>query len=135
MEPRVSLSLPELKAAGVHLRASEAATIARDVMLRAMRGDLRGIPSPDVIRFGADGDVYVDGAVAAATNVPRAARLLEALLPGFDAPKELRVPGALRLVVARALGVLDLPPYASVQEFADALERFATVDAQETVRG
>ena len=66
--------------------------------------------------------------------MPRAAHLLDALLPGFDAPAEFRVPGALRLVVARALGTLDLPPYESLAGFAEALTRFGTDDLQGVVR-
>jgi hypothetical protein len=128
-------SLADLTAAGVTTTYVEAVTIVRDVVLRASRGDLPGVPSAHVIRVSGSGLVSVEGPVAADDQaVRRAAHLLEAMLPGFDAPADLRVPGALRLVVARALGTLDLPPYKTLEELADALSRFASPDLQATVR-
>jgi hypothetical protein len=128
-------SLADLAAAGVRINHAEAVTIVRDVVLRAWRGELPGVPSAHVIRLNASGAVSVEGPIAADDrDVPRAAHLLDALLPGFDAPAELRVPGALRLVVARALGTLDLPPYESLAGFAEALTRFGTDDLQGVVR-
>jgi cytoskeletal protein RodZ len=132
--PIPHVSLADLSAAGLRLRPLEAVTIARELTLRVSRGDLAGVPSAHVIRFTADGDIIVEGPVAAGRSVERAARLLEAMLPGFDAPPEFRVPGALRLVLARALGVLDLPPYRTLDGFAHALARFAAEDAVATVR-
>src|SRR6185369_3138856 len=69
-----------------------------------------------------------------AAGVARAAHLLNDLLPGFDAPAGYRARGALRLVVARALGTLDLPPYRSLDEFCAALGRFAVPDLGTTAR-
>ena len=67
------------------------------------------------------GAVSIEGPVAAGGRpVARAAQLLEALLPGFDAPPEFRAPGALRLVIARALGTVDLPAFPTLDAFADA---------------
>ena len=129
-------SLADLAAAGVAINHAEAVTIVRDVVLRAWRGELPGVPSAHVIRLSASGRVSVEGPMAADDRaVPRAAHLLDALLPGFDAPAGLRVPGALRLVVARALGTLDLPPYESLAGFAEALTRFGSDDLQSVVRG
>lgn len=128
------ISLADLSEAGLRLRPSEAATIARDLALRAATGDLPGIPSAHVLRLSADGSILVEGPVGADREVERAARLLEALLPGFDAPPEFRVPGALRLVLARALGTLDLPQYASLQDFGDALARFSAASTATCVR-
>ena len=121
-------SLADLKTAGVRLDACDAATIAREVALRAARGDLPGIPSFHVIRLTDDGAIQVEGPVASGREIELAARLLETLLPPLDARTPVRVPGALRLVVARALRVLDLPPFASLDAFADALARFAAED-------
>ena len=42
--------------------------------------------------------------------------------------------GPLRLIVARALGTVDLPPYGSLEEFAEALSRFAAADSEHCVR-
>lgn len=130
------VSLTDLSAVGVAVNHVEAVTIVRDVLLRASSGDLPGVPSAHVIRLSAEGAVLVEGPVAADSRaVPRAAHLLDALLPGFDAPADSRVPGALRLVLARALGTLDLPAYESLEAFADALARFAPPDPGETLRG
>jgi hypothetical protein len=128
-------SLADLAAAGIALSPVEAVTIVRDVVMRASRGELPGVPSAHVIRVSGTGSISVEGPIAADDRaVPRAAHLLEAMLPGFDAPPELRVPGALRLVVARALGTLDLPPYRSLDAFAEALARFAAGDPRATLR-
>ncbi|MDQ3418867.1 MAG: helix-turn-helix domain-containing protein, partial [Acidobacteriota bacterium] len=113
----------------------EAVTIARELTLRAHRGELPGIPSTTVLRFTDEGDTLCEGPVAAGQSVERAGRLLESLLPGFDAPPEFRVPGALRLVVARSLGTLDLPAYSTLDEFADAMARFGADDMRTVVGG
>ena len=65
-------SLADLKTAGVRLDASDAATIAREVALRAARGDLPGIPSFHVIRLTDDGTIQVEGPVASGREIGRA---------------------------------------------------------------
>ena len=132
--PDYTISLADLSAAGLRLHPSEAVAVAHDVTLRAASGDLPGIPSANVLRFSSDGTITIEGPIAAGRSVERAARLLEAMLPGFDAPPELRAPGALRLVIARALGTLDLPAYRALDEFAAAIGRFAAPDPVATVR-
>ena len=129
------VSLADLAAAGVRLRPLEVVTIVRDLVLQVARGEAQGIPSPHVIRLAPTGSVFIEGPVAAGVRtVARAAQLLDTLLPGFDAPPELRTPGGLRLVAARGLGAVDLPPYPSLEAFADALNRFAAADAAPVVR-
>jgi cytoskeletal protein RodZ len=129
------ISIADLDAAGLRLRPFEAATLAREVAQQAARGALPGVPSLNVLRLTVDGRITVEGPVEAGGRaVSRAAQLLDALLPGFDAPPEWRVPGALRLVVARALRTLDLPPYPSLDSFIDALARFAAPDSRTVVR-
>ena len=103
-------------------------------MLRVSRGTLPGIPSPHVVRFTMDGEILVEGPVAAGRSVDRAARLLDTMLAGFDAPSEFRASGALRLVMARAAGTLDLPAYRTLDAFAAALERFSAPDHVQVVR-
>ena len=111
-------SLADLAAAGVAINHAEAVTIVRDVVLRAWRGELPGVPSAHVIRLSASGGFRSKDRWLLTIAPSRVrAHLLDALLPGFDAPADLRVPGALRLVVARALGTLDLPPYESLGGF------------------
>jgi hypothetical protein len=129
------VSLAELQSAGLRLRPFEAATIARAVAQQVLRGDIPGIPSVQVIRLARDGRILIEGPVEAGGRaVPRAAQLLDDLLPGFDAPPEVRAPGALRLVVARGLHTLDLPAYPSLQSFVEALTRFASPDSAPVVR-
>lgn len=56
-----TISIADLTAAGLRLRPVEAVTIAREVLLRAHRGDLPGIPSPTVLRFTSGGDIICEG--------------------------------------------------------------------------
>ena len=128
------ISLAELAAAGIRLQPSEAVAVTLDLLRQAHDGSLPGIPSPKTVRFCDDGTLAVDGPVSPSHSVERAARLLDSMLPGFDAPPELRAPGALRIVIARALGTLDLPPYATVDEFAQALQRFKSQDVTAAVQ-
>ena len=133
LRPNGPVSLADLAAAGIRLRPSEAVTIAREVALQVVRGQFAGVPSPNVLRLSSTGTVLVEGPVAAGGRpVVRVAQLRDAMLPGHDGPhedgSEFRVPGGLKLVVARALGTLDLPPFGSLDAFVDALDRFAAAD-------
>ena len=128
--PNAPVSLAELSAAGIQLRPEEAAAIVRELVLLVVSGQVAGVPSPHVIKLSGAGLVSVEGPVAAGGRpVMRAAQLLDSLLPSADAASDLRVPGGLKLVVARALGTLDLPPFPSLESFAEALARFAAADA------
>ena len=130
------VSVAELIDSDVPLRPDEAVCIVRDVCRQYAAGALRGIPNPTVIRLTRDGAIVVEGPVCRdQAAVPAAAALLNDLLPGFHSANGFRVPGGLRLVLARASGTLDLPPFAGPGEFSAALERFAASDPRETVRG
>ncbi|HZW52539.1 MAG TPA: helix-turn-helix domain-containing protein, partial [Candidatus Elarobacter sp.] len=129
------MSLNELAHAGVRLRPAEAAAIVSEICRQRSEGRLRGIPSAHVVRITDEGRVIAEGPVNAdGPAVARAAHLLEDLMPPIDAPPELRAPGGLRLVIARALGVLDLPPYPSLESFCAAVNRFATPDLPAAAR-
>jgi hypothetical protein len=133
MTSRVSLA--ELAAADIRLHPAEAVALVAALCRRQSDGDLRGVPSPGIIRLTRDGDVVVEGPVTTGDGVVvRMAQLLSDLLPGFDAPPDVRASGGLRLVIARALGTLDLPSYESVDGFADALDRFTVPDLRASVR-
>ena len=124
----VILPLPAL-AAATPLEYIEAVTVVREVADRVIRGELPGVPSAHVIRLSETGMLLVEGPIAAdGSDVRRAAQLLEALLAG---PGSRRTPGALRLIIARALGSLDLPSYPSLASLSEALARFTAVDATE----
>ena len=129
-----SVPLGEL-AASAPLTPVEAATIVRALVIGVASGTVPGVPSPHVIRLSTSGAIGVEGPIAAdARTVAHAAHLLDTLLPGFDAPADVRVPGALRLIVGRALRTLDLPAYDSLESFADALSRFAAADPERCIR-
>jgi hypothetical protein len=129
------LSLSELASAGIMLRPVEAVAIVVEVCGQYRDGRIHGIPSQNAIRVTTDGDVQVRGpGIFGEAAVPRAAHLLNELLPAFDAPPEYRAPGALRLVIARALGTLDLPPYTAIEDFTTALARFTPADSRGVVR-
>lgn len=133
MADRVSIA--ELVAAGFVLHSAEAAAIVTDVCRQYQRGAIRGIPSTYVIRLTPDGQLVAEGPIT--TDQPpiaKAAQLLNDLLPPFGSPPAFRVPGGLRLVVARALGTLDLPPFESLDEFCSAIARFAAEDLTSTAR-
>ena len=134
MQHRVSLA--ELIDSDIPLRPDEAVAIVCDVCRQYAAGALRGIPNPAVIRLTVDGAVVVEGPVSRdQAPVPAAAGLLSELLPGFHSANGFKVPGGLRLVLARAIGALDVPPFANTGEFCAALERFAAPDPAESVRG
>jgi hypothetical protein len=130
-------SLAELAGADIHLHPAEAVAIVAELCRRHRRGMLRGVPSPSIIRLSRDGDISVEGPIPTEgpDDVARMAQLLSDILPGFGAAPRLRARGGLRLVIARALGTLDLPPYDSLQDFGGALERFAAADLRACVRG
>ena len=134
MTSRVSLA--ELAAAGIQLRPAEAVAIVAELCRQYSRGWIRGIPSPGVIRLTRDGAIVAEGPITTGTEpgVRRAAHLLSDLLPEVDAPAAYRASGGLRLVVARALGSLDLPPYPTLEAFCDTLSRFSVADLGTTVR-
>ncbi len=136
--PNGPVSLADLASAGVGLRPYQAVTIAREVALQVVRGQIAGVPSPHVVRLSSNGSVSIEGPVAAGGRpVVRVAQLLDALLPDSDhaGGSEFRVPGGLKLVVARALGTLDLPPYGSLEAFVESLDRFAATDPAAAIAG
>ena len=130
------VSLAELAASDIRLRPAEAVAIVSAICAQHSAGTLRGIPSPGVIRLTRDGDVVAEGPMTTAQDdVARAGLLLTDLLSGFDALPEYRASGALRLVIARAIGTVDLPPYASLDDFCTALARFASEDVRDVAQG
>jgi Helix-turn-helix domain/WD40-like Beta Propeller Repeat len=125
------ISLADLSAVGVPLRTADAVTIVRELTIQLAAGELPGVPSAHVIRLGSTGIVSIEGPVAAGgRSVSRAAQLLESLLPATDISSD---DPALRAVLARALGILDSPPYPSLASFAEALMPFAAADPHAAV--
>lgn len=133
MAARISLS--ELQAAGTLIRPAEAAAIVAEVCARITRGELRGVPSTHVLRITETGELWAEGPVTAhRATVSRAAQLLENLIAPSDAPAEFRVSGPLRLVLLRARGSIDLPPFSGLGAFASAVARLAPADTSSAIR-
>lgn len=129
------VSLAELAVSDIRLRPSEAVTIVSWICAQHIGGTLPGIPSPGVIRLTRDGDLIIEGPITTAQDtVTRAALLLADLLPSADGLPEYRASGALRLVVARGHGSIDVPSYGSLEEFRAALSRFGNEDVHEVAR-
>ena len=130
----MKITLSELVASGIQLRPAEAVAIVGEICRQRAARVLPGLPSAGVVRLTSHGEIVIEGPVPAGRDaIARAGQLLESLLPGHDAPPEYRASGALRLLIARATGTLDLPPYASLEDFCAALARFSTADTRETV--
>jgi hypothetical protein len=72
--------------------------------------------------------------MTAGQDIAAAAHLLTDVLGGFTALPEYRPSRALQLVIARALGTIDLPPFASLPDLCTALARFAAGDVREAAR-
>jgi hypothetical protein len=129
-----TVSLAELAGADP-LRPIQAVTIVHEIIVRISAGMIAGVPSPQIIRLSATGHMSVEGPIAAdAHTVGHAAHLLTTLLPGFDMHSTERVPGALRLVIARGSRTLDVPPYSSLDAFGADLMRFASHDPEACIR-
>ena len=127
------ISLADLAAAGIRLRPAEAVAVVSEICRQNLARILPGIPSPGVIRLLRDGGLAIEGPVRAShDDVAGAAALLDTVLPGSDTTPEFRASGGLRLLIARGLGTLDLPPFASLEDFTVALARFTTLDAGDT---
>ena len=117
------------------LRPVQAVTIVHEIINRIGAGAIAGVPSPQIIRLSDTGRISVEGPIAAdARTVGHAAHLLTTLLPGFDMHSNERVPGALRLVIARGAQSLDVPPYVSLEAFGADLVRFASHDPEACIR-
>jgi hypothetical protein len=131
-----AVSLTDLSAAGVRLRPFEAVTLVHELVRRVARGEVAGVPSAHVIRLSPERGLSVEGPVdAGGRSVAHAAQLLESLLPSNEEGADARVPGALKLVLARALGTLDLPPFQSLDAFGEALARFGSADPASVIAG
>jgi len=133
MQTRVSVA--ELIDNDVPLRPEEAVSIVCDVCRQHASGEIRGIPNPTVIRLTSDGAIVIEGPVSQDHSaVPAAAALLNDLLAGFHTANGFKISGGLRLILARASGTLDVPPFSGPAELGAALERFAAPDLADVVR-
>ena len=131
-QPFLTVSAAGLRAAGITLSTAEA------VACLILVGDALdwAVDAPDPSRVVLRGDGRVDVTAISDTTPARVetyARLLHRLLPDATHDVPARVPGALRLAVARGLGVLDAPPFSTARDFRKAIERFLTEPPEQLV--
>lgn len=119
-------SIAELQLAGVTVEADEAVAIAQQLIDALCGGadDAHAQPpfgplSVTRVWLHADGRVRCAG-YDTTPAVSEVAILLQALLR----PEPARLPGGLRYAIARALLDVDVPPFDSLQDFADTLTRY-----------
>jgi hypothetical protein len=128
------ISMSELIASGIRLRPVDAVAIVGELCRQRAARVIPALPSLEAIWLGGTGDITIQGPTTpGAEDVPRAAQLLQALLADADAAPEYQASSALRLVIARGLGMIDLPAYPSLESFCAALVCFTTVDARDSV--
>ena len=130
-----SASVAEIQRAGVRVEPDEAVAIAQQLI-----ATLRDGAPPDHVEppFGpptvATVVLHDDGSVAcracdATPAVSEIARLLQAMLPEGSS----RVAGALRYTIAHALLDVDAPPFDSIDDLSETLERFERGPRDEAV--
>jgi len=124
-----SVSVQQLLGGGVPINPHEAVAIVQQ-LLQAEWADTgeRAIRADDVL-LGADGEVRCEP--CAAPTEADIGWLLENMLP---AGVGVRVPGALRVTIARACGAIAAPPFGSLAALSAALDRFEQGDRRDLVR-
>jgi hypothetical protein len=122
---RMTMSIAELRAAGMTFEADEAIAIAQQLIasLREPRGadEVRapyGPPSAQNVFLNEDGSVSCRGCMTTPA-VSEVGIFLDELLPAGSP----RVPGAVRYTIARSLLDVDVPPFDSLDEFSQDLAR------------
>jgi Tol biopolymer transport system component len=109
--------------AGKRLDPTEAVSIALELVAQVSSGAIEGLPADiSAIRLLRGGRMVVDTRRLDQANPATLSRLLrEFLTVGGEHP----VPGALMLAIARASGTTEMSGFATLEEFAAALRRFA----------
>ena len=121
----LTIALSHLLGRGVRLETHEAVALARELLAHPC-----GIPTPENIQLGSDGSascISTDGM----PSVASVADLLLTLLPAGTP----NVPAPLRYAIARGLEAVEAPPFASLDEFSTALERFEKGASRDVLRG
>jgi hypothetical protein len=117
-----TMTLGDLRARGVHLRADEAVAIAQQLIGGAESRDARppyGLLSEETVAIDPDGRVSCC-ASAATPSVGEVGIFLHDLLEDPGSP----MPGGLRYAIGRALLEVEAPPFDSLDEFSAVLHRF-----------
>jgi Tol biopolymer transport system component len=124
-------SHPTVALEGTRLDPAEAVAIALELAEQISSGDIAGAPADaGAVELVAGGRVAVDASRLDGRDPAALARLLHALLTtGGEGP----VPGALLLTIARAQGTIDLAGFATLDDFAAGLRRFAPPDRRQAL--
>jgi len=129
-------SIAELQQARVTLEAGEAVAVTQQLIqaLRQCDGDAGveppyGPPTASNVILNADGTVTC-AACGTTPAISEIAIFLDTLLP----PGSPRVPGGLRYLIARGLLEVDVPPFDSLDDFSQALQRHEREPRVEVVR-
>ena len=121
----LTIALSHLLGRGVRLETHEAIALARELAAHPC-----GIPIPENIQLGSDGSASCIN-TAGMPSVASVAGLLLTLLPAGTP----NVPAPLRYAIARGLEAVEAPPFASLDEFSRALERFEQGASRDVLRG
>lgn len=120
-----TIALPDLLGRGVRLETHEAVALAQELLSHPC-----GNPTLENIQLGSDGSASCISAEGK-PSVSSVAQLLLTLLPAGTT----NVPAALRYSIARGLGAVEAPPFASLGDFARSLERFEKGTRRDVLRG
>jgi hypothetical protein len=118
-----TITLAHLLSRAGRLTPHEAVAIVQMLAVREV-----GVPTLENIEIGSDGTA----ACISSTGVPSVrdiATLLDTLLP-----PDTRVPPALRYTIARGMGTVEAPAFASLADFSAALQRFEAVARDQVIR-
>jgi hypothetical protein len=118
----ITIPLSLLIERGVETDAPEAVAIVQAL------ASASGRPTLENVEIDSDGGARCRSSQGE-PDVPALAALLDRLLPKSG------IPAALRYTVARGLGVVEAPPFESVDDFSQAIVRFETGDRAEIIRG
>ena len=127
-------SVAEVQQAGVTIEPEEAVAIAQRLLDTLSSGTEAagegpyGPPTAATVYLSDDGSVVCRGCQTTPA-VSEVAILLQSMLP-----RTTRIPGGLRYAIARALLDVDVPPYDSLDDFADTLSRYERGPRDQIVR-
>jgi hypothetical protein len=135
--PMTTAYVADLLNRGVGLRPHEAVAIVQQLVNTPVSAFERqwletspGPPSVHNVQLRDDGTVVCVGC-----HVTPAVFEIAILLQAMLAVGSRQVPGGLRYAIARGLLEVDAPPFDSIEEFSQGLERFERGSRCEVVRG
>lgn len=119
-----TITLGHLLERGASFQRYEAIAIAQELIARR-----EGVPAIDNVQLSSDGSVSCIS-TRGTPQVSDVAALLQALLPTASG----QVPAPLRYTLARGLGLVEAPPFESLDAFSESLARFEAGDRHGVIR-